>query len=58
MPRGQAFARPLSRDSYSVSLMVSAYSGRKSLMTDLGAIGIVLACFALFFAFLYALDRV
>jgi len=27
-------------------------------MTDLGAIAIVLACFALFFALLYALDRV
>jgi len=31
---------------------------RKSPMTDLGAIAIVLACFALFFVILYALDRV
>jgi hypothetical protein len=28
------------------------------LMTDLGAIAIVLACFAVLFAILYALDRV
>jgi len=27
-------------------------------MTDLGAIAIVLACFAVFFAILYALDRI
>ena len=31
---------------------------RKSLMTDLGAIAIVLACFAVLFAILHALDRV
>jgi hypothetical protein len=31
---------------------------RKSLMTDLGAIAIVLACFAVFFVMLYALDRI
>jgi hypothetical protein len=31
---------------------------RKSPMTDLGAIAIVLACFAVLFALLYALDRV
>jgi len=27
-------------------------------MTDLGAIAIVLACFAVFFVILYALDRI
>jgi hypothetical protein len=31
---------------------------RNSLMVDLGAIGIVLACFAILFAILYALDRI
>jgi len=30
----------------------------ESPMTDVGAIGIVLACFAVLFAILYALDRV
>jgi hypothetical protein len=33
-------------------------SVRKSLMTDLGAIAIVLACFAVLFTILYALDRI
>jgi hypothetical protein len=41
---------------------VAAYSfrlyRRKRLMTDLGAIAIVLACFAVLFVILHALDRI
>jgi len=33
-------------------------SGGRSPMTDLGAIGIVLACFVVLFAILYGLERI
>jgi hypothetical protein len=58
MPWPSTFARFLSRNSYSVTLMIFCLFRRKQLMTDLGAIAIVLACFTILFAILHALDRI